>query len=209
MTLDIKKYTNSIAQENSYLLSNASFNFVIDPGSEPEQLIADLKASGKPLASIFLSHAHFDHIMGLDELLLAFPDAMLFLHAEEHSWLQDPKLNASQLFLGQPVTSTAQPNAYIIRAPYLFGETELSVRYTPGHSIGGVSLIFEKEKIVFSGDALFYHTIGRTDLPTGNQEQLLTSIHNELLSLPDDYVIYPGHGPRTSVGEEKQNNPYL
>ena len=83
------------------------------------------------------------------------------------------------------------------------------MRHTPGHSTGGISLVFEEEKLVFSGDALFADAIGRTDLPTGNHSQLLQSIEEKLFTLPEDYTVYPGHGPRTTIGKEKLYNPFF
>lgn len=207
--MEIRRLINRIAGENTYLLSNSSFSFVIDPGSEPERIVEELRAIGKPLAGIFLSHAHFDHIMGLDRLLEAYPETLVLLDEHESDWLQRPELNASRLMLGQDLLSAAETEPYIIEAPYLFGETEFRVCYTPGHSIGGVSLIFDKEKSIFTGDALFKQSIGRTDLPTGNYEQLLGSIENELLSLPDDYRVLPGHGEETTIGAEREFNPFL
>ena len=92
---------------------------------------------------------------------------------------------------------------------YNLSGLKFHVRHTPGHSIGGISLVFEEEELIFSGDALFAGAIGRTDLPSGNHTQLLQSIEAELFSLPDDYTVYPGHGPSTTIGNEKLYNPFF
>ncbi|MFP7216626.1 MBL fold metallo-hydrolase [Lactococcus garvieae] len=208
--MKIEKIVSEIAQENAYILSNSAFSLLIDPGSQPEKIIAKLQEIGKPLNAILLTHAHFDHIMGLDTLKQAYPNAQVYLHENEKEWLKKPELNASALMLPFPVTcKTNIDEYYVCDTPYNFSGLKFHVRHTPGHSTGGISLVFEEEGLVFTGDALFAGAIGRTDLPTGNYAQLLQSIEAELFSLPDDYTVYPGHGPRTTIGKEKLYNPFF
>ncbi|KXT61840.1 MBL fold metallo-hydrolase [Lactococcus sp. DD01] len=206
----IEKIVSEIAQENAYILSNSAFSILIDPGSQPEKIIAKLQEIDKPLTAILLTHAHFDHIMGLDTLKQAYPNAQVYLHENEKEWLKNPELNASALMLPFPVTcKTNIDEYYVCDTPYNLSGLKFHVRYTPGHSIGGISLVFEEEELIFSGDALFAGAIGRTDLPSGNHTQLLQSIEAELFSLPDDYTVYPGHGPSTTIGKEKLYNPFF
>ncbi|MFK4894564.1 MBL fold metallo-hydrolase [Lactococcus petauri] len=206
----IEKIVSEIAQENAYILSNSAFSILIDPGSQPEKIIAKLQEIDKPLTAILLTHAHFDHIMGLDTLKQAYPNAQVYLHENEKEWLKNPELNASALMLPFTVTcKTTIDEYYVCDTPYNLSGLKFHVRYTPGHSIGGISLVFEEEELIFSGDALFAGAIGRTDLPSGNHTQLLQSIKAELFSLPDDYTVYPGHGPSTTIGKEKLYNPFF
>lgn len=208
--MKIDKIVNEIAQENTYILSNSTFSLLIDPGSQPDKIIEKLKEINKPLAAILLTHAHFDHIMGLDTIKEAHPQALVLLHESEKDWLTHPELNASTLMMGEPVTcKTTVDEYYTCNTPYSFSELEFSVRHTPGHSPGGVSFVFKQEGIVFSGDVLFSGSIGRTDLVGGNHEQLLQSIKQELFSLPDDCIVYPSHGPSTTIGKEKLYNPFF
>ena len=208
--MKIEKIVSEIAQENAYILSNSAFSILIDPGSQPEKIIAKLQEIDNPLTAILLTHAHFDHIMGLDTLKQAYPNAQVYLHENEKEWLKNPELNASVLMLPFPVTcKTNIDEYYVCDTPYNLSGLKFHVRHTPGHSIGGISLVFEEEELIFSGDALFAGAIGRTDLPSGNHTQLLQSIEAELFSLPDDYTIYPGHGPSTTIGKEKLYNPFF
>ena len=203
--MKIEKIVNKIAQENTYLLSNSTSHLIIDPGSDSSALLERLKITDKTISAILLTHAHFDHIIGLNELRKHFPDVPIYLHSAEKEWMKNPKLNASFFFLGTAVTGPEADYFYEINA------FKFQVLETPGHSIGGVSLLFklENESFVFSGDALFKNAIGRWDLPTGNQAQLLKSIREQLFTLDENTQVFPGHGPKTSIGTEKQNNPFF
>jgi glyoxylase-like metal-dependent hydrolase (beta-lactamase superfamily II) len=149
--------------------------------------------------------------MGLNELREHFPDVPIYLHSAEKEWMKNPKLNASLFFLGTAVTGPEADYFYEINQFYDIDAFKFQVLETPGHSIGGVSLLFtlENEFFVFSGDALFKNAIGRWDLPTGNKAQLLKSIREQLFTLDENTQVFPGHGPKTSIGTEKQNNPFF
>lgn len=207
--MKIEKIINEIAQENTYLLSNATSCLVIDPGSQPQLLLERLRQLDKPVKAILLTHAHFDHIIGLESLKNDFPDAPILLHEAERDWPKSPELNASSLLLGQAVIAPDADEFYHINHVYDLDGFEFVVRATPGHSIGGVSFVFTNEKLVFTGDALFAGSIGRWDLPTGSYEQLIYSIKTELLALPDDFQVLAGHGEATTIGHERQFNPFL
>lgn len=209
--MKIEKIVNKIAQENTYLLSNSTSHLIIDPGSDSSALLERLKITDKTISAILLTHAHFDHIIGLNELRKHFPDVPIYLHSAEKEWMKNPKLNASFFFLGTAVTGPEADYFYEINQFYDIDAFKFQVLETPGHSIGGVSLLFklENESFVFSGDALFKNTIGRWDLPTGNQAQLLKSIREQLFTLDENTQVFPGHGPKTSIGTEKQNNPFF
>lgn len=197
-------------QTNCYIIENADGSCLIfDPGSEGKKLINWLtKRSLKPIA-IFLTHAHFDHIGAVDDIR-EYYKIPVYLHEEEETWLGEPKLNGSQFFMQKNMVKV-NPADHILKREEMINLDgfEFFVYETPGHSPGSVSYHFEKEGFVISGDALFKSSIGRTDLPGGNQSQLLKSIHEKLLFLPEETVVIPGHGPATTIGEEMDSNPYL
>ncbi|MDQ0197308.1 MBL fold metallo-hydrolase [Neobacillus ginsengisoli] len=199
-----------VLQTNCYIIENTDQSCLIfDPGSEGKKLINWLtKRSLKPDA-IFLTHAHFDHIGAVDEVRDKYK-IPVYIHEEEETWLVDPKLNGSKFFTMQNLIQ-ARPADFILKKEEAIklGDFEFFVYETPGHSPGSVSYYFEKEGFVVSGDALFKSSIGRTDLPGGNQSQLLKSIHEKLLFLPEETEVLSGHGPITTIGEEMDSNPFL
>jgi len=210
--MNIYTITNQVAAENTYILENASNLLVIDPGSNTEDILTQLKALGKPIAAILLTHAHYDHIMSLEAVRDYSNQAPVYISDKEASWLTSPVDNLSGLPRHDDMADViTRPADYLLQyqEPYNLGEFTFEVRPTPGHSWGSVSYIFPEEEVVFSGDALFRETIGRTDLPTGNHEQLLTSIRENLFSLPNHYQVFPGHGSDTTIAHEKNFNPFF
>ena len=174
--MKIFRLLNHVARENTYLLVNDQAIIVVDPGSNTDKIKEKITAIDKPVAAILITHAHYDHIMGLDVIRDAFGQPPVYISEKEASWLYSPKDNFSGL---------------------------------DRHSWGSVSLVFPDDDLVLTGDALFRETIGRTDLPTGNAEQLLNSIKTELFSLPNHFTVYPGHGRETTIAHEKNFNPYF
>jgi glyoxylase-like metal-dependent hydrolase (beta-lactamase superfamily II) len=199
-----------VLQTNCYIVENELGSCLIfDPGSDGKKLINWLtKRSLKPLA-IMLTHAHFDHIGAVD-VIREYYHIPVYLHEEEELWLDDPKLNGSKFFMMQNPLRV-KPADHILKKEegLQLDGFEFFIYETPGHSPGSVSYYFERDQFVISGDALFKSSIGRTDLPGGNQSQLLKSIHEKLLFLDEKTVVLPGHGPETTIGEEMDSNPYL
>src|SRR5699024_945317 len=152
------------------------------------------------------THAHFDHI-GAVEDLRKYSGAPVYIHELEADWLTDPELNRSAFM---PEKIAGEPADYYLRPGTMnIGSFEFEIIHTPGHSPGSVSFIFKDELFVIGGDVLFNQGIGRTDLPGGSFEQLEASIRNHLYRLNDQYTVYPGHGPETTIGNEKRNNPFV
>ncbi|OMP67683.1 MBL fold metallo-hydrolase [Domibacillus epiphyticus] len=193
---------------NCYVLSHGKECVIFDPGSEGETLAKWLDENSlRPLA-ILLTHAHFDHIGAVEHIRQTF-NIPVYVHKAEEQWLENPELNGSNRFgLG---AITASPADFILHLEeeLEIGPFQFKLYHTPGHSPGSLSFYFEEGGALFAGDTLFMGSIGRTDLPGGNHQELLNSIHNKLLALPEETIVLPGHGPATSIISEMDSNPFL
>ncbi len=191
---------------NCYILAcgRARKAVIIDPGDDEKKIRRVLEKYDLHPAVVINTHGHFDHI-GCDDVF----KVPVCIHSQDAGMLTDAKRNYSA-FLSSPYKVKAEIKLLEDKQKIILEDIELEVRHIPGHSSGGIALVVKKpkDKIVFSGDSLFWGSIGRSDLG-GNQELLVRSIKDKLLSLPDDTVVYPGHGPATSIGEERSNNPFL
>lgn len=192
---------------NCYIIYNNQEAIIIDPGSEPDKVIHFIEqVNVKPLA-ILLTHAHFDHIGGVEAIRTHY-HIDVYLHNEEAHWLEEPSLNGSTAFMREPVKTTL-PEHELKPGKMKMSSFEFDVIHTPGHSPGSVSFIFPEYKFIMSGDVLFKQGVGRTDLPGGNMQVLENSIRNKLYQLDEVYTIYPGHGTFTTIGAEKLENPFV
>lgn len=185
---------------------------VIDPGDEVELLLRDVARHALSVRYIFLTHAHLDHVTGVARARQAL-GAAVALHRDD-LFLYDAVVQQGLAF-GFRIGPQPAPDLFYDTsgAPLAFGDYTVRVHHTPGHCPGGVCLqIGEKDREgrhLFVGDTLFAGSIGRTDLPGGDYETLLRSLRNVLLNFPDDYEVYSGHGPMTTIGEERRSNPFL
>ncbi|MGX7199072.1 MBL fold metallo-hydrolase [Enterococcus nangangensis] len=202
--MKITKIVTGSAAENCYLICGDQELLIVDPGADFANLQAAITALPQKPKAILLTHTHYDHIGALDEMRATY-DIPAYVSALEAPWLQEPQLNLSGL-TGRPFTCEVVEN-YLAPGPVTLGEFTFEVRATPGHSAGSLSFIFPEFAVV--GDTLFHGSIGRTDFPTGDYQTLLTSIQEQLLTLPPDLPLYPGHGPETTGAFEKQTNPFL
>lgn len=197
-------------QTNCYIITNESKQcLIIDPGSEGEKLKSFITNKGLNPQAIILTHAHFDHIGAVDDIRKEY-NISVYIHVKEEEWLTKPELNGSQFFMLQTPITAERANYIIEKENEMkIGDFSFQILETPGHSPGSISFYFKERNIVVSGDALFSGSIGRTDLPGGNHKQLLNSIHERLLILPEETIVLPGHGPTTTIGQEMDSNPFL
>ena len=190
-------------QANCYIIMENHHALVIDPGDVFPSLESILKENECQLDAVLLTHAHFDHIGGVDALLETF-QVPVYLNPAEFDFLQDSRLNASMSFY-QRIQCHAVASA-LHTGMQKIGEFDVEVFFTPGHSIG--SSVFKIEDCLFTGDTLFQGSVGRVDLPTGSTEQMLESIAF-LKTMDDALNVYPGHGPSSKIEYEKRWNPYF
>lgn len=210
--MKIHRIINPVADENTYILEGETSLLIVDPGSDWDAIHATIDACHKPIAGICLTHAHYDHIMSLENIRDSYHYPTVYISSLEEDWLYTPSKNLSGLMRHDDLPNViCQPaDAYWTNYhDYKLADFSFRIVPTPGHSIGSVSLIFQQERLAFTGDALFKDSIGRWDLPTGNKDTLLTSIHRELLTLPDDFTIYPGHRESSTIARERDKNPFL
>ena len=199
-------------QENTYIVWRAegSNALVIDPGLGPDAILAFLEERSLTVAAILDTHGHADHIAGNEAIKGRYPDAPLIIGVNEVALLSDPDLNMSSPFgfaIVSPPADRLVNDGDILEV----AGCRLEVREIPGHSPGHVVFVLHDEQpiIVFGGDVLFRGSIGRTDFPGGSFERLEAGIRTKLYTLADDAVVYPGHGPVTTVGHEKRTNPFV
>ncbi|PNY19448.1 MBL fold metallo-hydrolase [Streptococcus parauberis] len=210
--MKITTITNEIASENTYILENRNSLIIIDPGSNGQDILSSIARIDKPIAAIMLTHTHYDHIISLDLVRAHYDWPSVYVSPKEASWLFTPKDNLSGLIrhadIPDVITKPAE-ELFISGKNYHVDDFNFTVLETPGHSIGGVSFVFDEEEIVITGDALFFESVGRSDLPTGDFDQLSKSIKEKLFTLPNHYQVFPGHGKPTTIGHEKNFNPFL
>lgn len=212
--MQYKVFVFNPVQENTYLIWDEATKdaAIIDAGMWRDlewQIIADcIRANGFNLCYALQTHMHFDHIFGLGYIHEHFNIGPV-CHADEvHVYNSQPQLTRS---FGLQLPEPLPPVQKVLNDDdsIRIGETELSVIHTPGHTPGGICFYDKKDGLLFCGDTLFQASIGRTDLPGGSYDAIVSSIRNRLFTLPDETKVFPGHGPSTTIGWEKQNNAYV
>ena len=206
--MEIRSFVVSMAATNCYFVINEKTKemLCIDPGDRGKGLAQIARREGFRPAAVLLTHGHFDHAGGAEDFAREF-DIPIYIHEEEKETLSDPQMNVSWM-IGKSAVYHADR--------FLADEEELDlagfhfrVLLTPGHTPGGCCYYFPYEKTLFSGDTLFNRSVGRTDFKGGSMAAIVNSIRTKLMTLPEETLVYPGHGEMTSIEEERMYNPYL
>ncbi|MCX5646589.1 MAG: MBL fold metallo-hydrolase [Phycisphaerae bacterium] len=181
---------------------------IVDPGLGADDLLAFLSQHQLNPVAVIITHGHVDHIAGVAALRQQYLKIKVYIHKVDAGLLTDPEANLSAL-VGSVVAT--EPAEVLLQDGDTIDEAgiQLKVLHTPGHTLGGICLYVEPEAIVFAGDTLFADSVGRTDFPGGDMDQLIESIRTKLFTLPDNTAVHPGHGMRTTIGREKRANPFV
>lgn len=209
MKIAVHRIVTGPLQENAYIVQKERNALIIDPGADADKIIQKINDLDVVPRAVLLTHTHFDHIGALDTIRNTY-HIPAYVNQLEEEWLIDPNLNLSAAMNPNGQNVICEPAEFSLDVDYCtrrLGDIEFKVLPTPGHSIGSMSFYFDH--CIFVGDVLFHHSIGSTQFPTGNMEQLEHTIKEQLYTLPDDTIVYPGHGQHTTIGEEKKHNPYI
>lgn len=206
--LKIEQIKTGAIEENCYLIYNEKNLLIIDPGAESEKIDARIKKTARIPKAILLTHTHYDHIGAVENLRERY-NIPVYVSPLEQEWLSNPILNLSGVSRHDDMPDIIVKPAEVEfeLTDYEIDDIKFSVVPTPGHSIGSVSFIFDD--FVVTGDALFRGSIGRSDLHTGDMQQLLHSIRTYLFTLPEEFSAYPGHGEATTIKHEIKTNPFF
>jgi hydroxyacylglutathione hydrolase len=212
-TLSLDRVTLGPFETNCYIVRQAPSKpgdpcWIVDAGFDPGPLIERIRELGLKPELLILTHAHVDHIAGVDEVLRAFPGTPVLIHSAEADWLSDPVKNLG-LMMGMRITAQGPTRTLAHNEQLRLGGTAWRILHTPGHSPGGITLHCEGAHLAVVGDTLFAGSIGRTDFPGSDLATLETSIRERLYSLPPETTIHPGHGPSTTIAKERLSNPFV
>lgn len=206
--MKIQTFVTGIIGTNTYVAYDEKTKeaFLVDPAACPKKMLAFFEEEGLDIKAVLLTHGHFDHIMGLKDLCRLY-DVPVYAGEKEAGLLVDAHWNQSDIYTDGYTFSDA---VYVKDQEVLsVAGYQIQVLFTPGHTPGGVSYYIAEEGVLFSGDTLFHHSVGRTDFEGGSMSDLVRGIEEKLLPLPDETIVLPGHMDATTIGEEKKYNPFL
>jgi glyoxylase-like metal-dependent hydrolase (beta-lactamase superfamily II) len=210
--MEYKKIVTGQLEVNTYVVTQAAGAagangdcLVIDPSDHCGDVVRHIQKEKLRPISILLTHGHFDHIMGIPEILAEYKEAKVFIHDDDRDMLSDSSRNGS-VFMGADFAVNSGIES-LTEGMTRVGEFEFTVLHVPGHTRGGCAFVFGET--CFCGDTIFAGSVGRTDLPGGNSGQLIASIREKILTLPPKTTLCPGHGGRTTVEREARSNPFL
>lgn len=196
-------------QTTCYVVSSQGRAVIVDPAANATKIIQYLGTKKLIPEAILLTHGHFDHIGAVNELAAKY-SLPIYAHKSEKEYFDQPEVNLSTMTYQPFVLSEDLDYHWLADGAKLTClDTQVKIFHVPGHTSGSLCYYFVKDRMVFTGDTLFKQSIGRTDFIYGNHQQLVTGIRQKLLTLPDDTLVYPGHGDCTTVADEKRNNPFL
>ncbi len=206
--MKVERFLTGIISTNCYLAINEETRqtVVIDPAASPSSLMNHIKEEGLKIEAILLTHGHFDHIMGIDGFLKEYK-VPVYVHEADQELMNDPKANQSSTYTAGYTFAGAESirdGQTLDLAGY-----EFEVFHTPGHTPGCCCFYVRSEGVLFSGDTLFANSVGRTDFPGSSTSDLVRSIREKLLPLPDETRVYPGHMGETAIGHERKHNPFI
>ena len=207
--MEIKRLVLGLVRTNCYIVYSEDTKkaVIIDPAADSRRIMEEISELGVVPEAVLLTHGHFDHMLAAESLKNGY-QIPICVHKADAELVKHPDLNCSQQFLHMAYAISA--NEELEDGQELrFLDGAFTVLSTPGHTEGSCCYYAEKEGILFSGDTLFQESVGRTDLPTGSAAKLVNSIREKIFVLPEDTLVLSGHGDQTTIGEEKQYNPYV
>lgn len=206
----IETFTGGPFLQNGYIATcqKSGECVIVDPGAATQQMLKHLNVEDRVVTAVILTHGHFDHIEGLGQVR-EHTQAPVWLHPLDQEIFDNFPVQAAQFGVQGRALSSPDKEFLGKGEGISFGESSLKVYHTPGHSPGHVILVNREAKIALVGDLVFRGSVGRTDLPGGDSKVLFSSIKEHILTLPDDFKMFSGHGPATTVGHERENNPFF
>ena len=208
--MNVRTFAGGDFAENGYLVvcGESGATVVVDPGASADRMADAIVSEGLDLQAILLTHAHLDHIEGVHLIRALDPELPIWLHPADRGWYDGIQQQAAMFGL-HAVPQPPPDHEFVPGESFHFGACRFDVRFAPGHAPGHVILVAPEHELALVGDVIFQASIGRTDLPGGDFRTLMTSIREQVMTLPDETVLYTGHGPTTTVGRERVGNPFL
>lgn len=208
--MEVRTFAGGDFAENGYLVvcGETGATVAVDPGASADRMADAVTEEGLDLQAILLTHAHLDHIEGVHLIRALDPSLPIWLHPADRGWYDGIQQQAAMFGL-RAEPQPAPDHEFVPGEGFRFGGCRFDVRFAPGHAPGHIILVAQEHDLALVGDVIFQGSIGRTDLPGGDFKTLMSSIREQVMTLPDQTVLYTGHGPATTVGRERVENPFL